>query len=141
MKRLIWLVLLMPIIILAQDVIVPDIVSDAVETTVEGFVTKTWIMSSIMMAVIQALKKIMTMLRFDISGIKSQVLAIAITVLYVLLNMNVWQDGQISPDDVVLMIQGVVSAVGGIYGYKLLWKRKNSEDKKSLPEEETPCGK
>jgi len=131
----------MPIIILAQDVIVPDIVSDAVETTVEGFVTKTWIMSSIMMAVIQALKKIMTMLRFDISGIKSQVLAIAITVLYVLLNMNVWQDGQISPDDVVLMIQGVVSAVGGIYGYKLLWKRKNSEDKKSLPEEETPCGK
>lgn len=143
MKRIMWLLLVvMPLIIFAQEVVVPDAVSDVVETTVDGFITKTWIMSSAVMAVIQGLKKIFGALKFEISGIKSQALAIAITIAYVLLNMNVWQDGQITPDDALLMIQGVLSAVGGIYGYKLLWRCKTPEKKDEKPEDgEITCGK
>jgi uncharacterized membrane protein len=142
MKKLLWFILIaFPIFIFAQeivDVVVPDVVSDTVETTVDGFITKTWIMSSAVMAIIQALKKILGMLKFEVSGFKSQALAIAVTVLYVLANMNVWQDGQITPDDALLMIQGVLSAVGGIYGYKLLWRAKKPDIK---AEEKNVCGK
>lgn len=130
MKKLIVLLLLAPIIVWAEDIVVPDLISDTVETTVDGFVTKTWIMSSVMMAIIQALKKIMSAFKLDLSGIKSQIAAIIITTLYVLVNMNVWQDGQISPNDVLIMIQGVISAVGGIYGYKVLWRNKNNTNNK-----------
>lgn len=130
MKKLIVLLFLAPIIVWAEDIVVPDLISDTVETTVDGFVTKTWIMSSVMMAIIQALKKIMSAFKLDLSGIKSQIAAIIITTLYVLVNMNVWQDGQISPNDVLIMIQGVISAVGGIYGYKVLWRNKNNVENK-----------
>jgi len=122
--------------LIAQEVVVPDMVADGIETTVDGFVTKTWILSSAVMAIIQALKKILAAFQMDVSGFKSRALAIVLTIFYVVANMEVWQDGQISPDDVVLIIQGVLSAVGGIYGYKLLWRKRG--DRKTEQTEVCP---
>jgi len=114
----------LPIFLIAEEIVVPKEVTDTVEQTVGSFVTKTWILSSGVMAGIQLLKKILLSFQITISGIKSQALAIGLSVLYVLINLNVWEDGTINSADLILMIEGIASAIGGIYGYKLLWRKK-----------------
>ena len=51
MKKIMWLTILFPILLIAQEVVVPDMVADGIETTVDGFITKTWILSSAVMAI------------------------------------------------------------------------------------------
>lgn len=124
-KFLFLVVLAMPVLIFAaEEIAVPAEVSDTLTTTVQNFMTKTATLSTILVAIVQSLKKILAGLNIDISGIKSQAIAIAITVVYVLVNLNVWDDGTLSQADVVLMVQSAISAISGIYGYKLLWRNK-----------------
>lgn len=135
---LLFMFICFPIFLIAEDIVVPKEVTDTVEQTVGAFVTKTWILSSGVMAAIQVIKKILLSFQVSVSGIKSQALAIFLSVLYVLFNLNIWEDGKISPDDWILMFEGIVSAIGGIYGYKLLWRKK---EEIPLSDKEKPtCG-
>lgn len=132
MKKFMFLfTILLPIILLGEEVVeIPDVVTDTLTTTVENFLPKTFTMSAIFVATVQILKKVLASFKIDVSGLKSQWLAILIAVLYVLVNLNVWNDGVISSEDIVLIIQAIISSVGGIFSYKLLWRKPNTDEVK-----------
>lgn len=126
MKKMDWLLfmLVLPVICFAEEVLeVPQVVTDSVSSLVQNAVPQTVILSTVFVTIVQALKKVLGQFKIDVSGIKSQALAIAVAVIYVLLNLNVWDDGSLSQKDIVLIIEAVVSTVGGIFGYKLLWRK------------------
>jgi len=120
---LFFVIAIMPIIIFGQDVQVPSVVTDTINDALTNFGPKTFALSSAMVAIVQTIKVALAKFQIDISGIKSKILAITVAVIYVLINLNVWADGSISQADIVLIIQSVISAVSGIYGYKLLWRK------------------
>ena len=115
--------ILAPFLALAGDVQVPDIVSDLINDASSAIIPETIALSSVFVAIVQSLKVVFLHLHVDISGKKSGALAVAVAVLYALFNLEVWQDGLISSQDVILVFQSAVSAVAGIYGYKLLWRK------------------
>lgn len=126
MKKMDWLLfmLVLPVICFAEEALeVPQVVTDSVSSLVQNAVPQTIVLSGIFVTIVQALKKVLGQFKIDVSGIKSQALAIAVAVIYVLLNLNVWDDGNLSQKDIVLIIEAVVSTVGGIFGYKLLWRK------------------
>ena len=115
--------LAVPFFAFSGEVQVPDVVSDVLKDASSSLIPGTIALSSVFVAAVQSLKVIFSRLHVDISGKKSGALAVAVAVLYALFNIDVWQDGSLSSQDVILMVQSAVSAVAGIYGYKLLWRK------------------
>jgi len=105
-----------------QTLEIPKEASDSVDAVVNHLMPNTIVLSGTIVTVVQVLKKVMASLRVEISGIKSQVLAVFLATLYAALSVDAWNTGEISSQDVVIIIQSVISAIGGIYSYKILWK-------------------
>lgn len=121
------------ITLFAQTVEVPVEVSGAIDDLVNNTVPSTLVLSGVIVTVVQVLKKILASFKLEVSGIKSQALAVLLAVAYASFNIDVWDDGVLSQKDVIVIIQSVISALGGIYGYKLLWRAPASAPKTKQP--------
>lgn len=140
MKKIVSMLafLLAPLAIFAATQFeVPAEAKDALDTIVNNTAPNVIVLSGVIVTVVQVLKKLLATFKIEISGIKSQLLALGIAVAYAVFNLTVWDDGQLSKQDIVTIIEAVVSAVGGIYGYKILWRTPSTTETNTEKKEET----
>lgn len=128
----------LPCMLLAQEIALPQEATDTIDSLVKNAVPNTIMLSSIFVLIVQILKKVLLTVKIDISGIKSQIVAVLVAVLYVLISTNVWEDGSLSQKDIVTVIEAVISTIAGIFGYKLLWKTPTSLPEDIEKEDVTP---
>lgn len=109
---------------LAQtNVEVPEEVSNVLGKTVENFISGTFVLSTGFVAAVQIIKKVMEKFNVEVAGVKSKVLAVLIAIVYAVVSTGVWEDGSLTNQDIVILIQAGIAAFSGVFGYKLLWKQ------------------
>lgn len=133
MKKIVSLFLiLLPLFAFCQESVeVPQVINDTLSDSLTKFVPNTIMLSSVFVTIVQVLKKSLSQFKIDISGLKSQALTLAVAVIYVLINLDVWEDGSLTHQDIQMIIESVVSAIAGIFGYKLLWRKPNGDTSNS----------
>ncbi|MCK9154689.1 MAG: hypothetical protein M0P12_01095 [Paludibacteraceae bacterium] len=120
---------LLPFVVFAEQIQVeiPEAVTDLIGGTVDKFISGTFVMSTVFVAAVQIIKKVMEKFSVEINGIKSQILTVIIGILYSLIETGVWQDGIISNADIVTMSQAALAVISGVFGYKLLWRKPGAD--------------
>jgi hypothetical protein len=135
MKAYLFLIGMFPLCLLAETINLSPEVTETTEAIVKDFFPNAFVLSGIIVAVVQILKKVLSSVHVLVEGKSSQALTVSVGVLYVIVNSAFWNRGVVDANDIILLLETIVATVGGIYGYKILWRKPDATVTKEAREE------